>query len=166
MHFLTVVVKVFDLPPAYGCTGRPEVITHENTCGLKNSYRACKVLALRNLLADRDVISARWFASIRIGAVNCSRWPCLSFYPRFHRLQCVWHVYPKLRRRSPLVSNVKSDLPYFGGNSALAVSLCGFIGPSDEFAEFWWCPSIDLLLITNKVFCMYVCMYVCINQFI
>ena len=29
-------------------------------------------------LADRDVISARWFASIRIGAMNCSRRPRLS----------------------------------------------------------------------------------------
>ena len=27
MHFLTVVVKVFELPRAYGCIGRPEVIT-------------------------------------------------------------------------------------------------------------------------------------------
>ena len=30
MHFLTVVVKEFDLPPAYGCIGRPEVITRVN----------------------------------------------------------------------------------------------------------------------------------------
>ena len=39
MHFLTVVVKVFDLPLAYGCTGWPEVITLENTCGLRSSLR-------------------------------------------------------------------------------------------------------------------------------
>ena len=56
MYFLTVVVKVFDLPPAYGCTGRPEVITRESTCGLKNSYRAYKVLAFPNIELNSNLI--------------------------------------------------------------------------------------------------------------
>ena len=71
MHFLTVVVKVFDLPSAYDCTEWPEVITLEDTCGLKNSYRACKVLALRNIGPNSNLIpiSLIFFLNVNLAFV-------------------------------------------------------------------------------------------------